>query len=73
MATLRLGDAIPADFPPWLNFFDRNDLLSFCAQRFFKGGQGVRDQEIVSGVPFPDSHGAYFRLPKFYEQLGAFL
>lgn len=73
MATIRLGQSLPADFPPWLNFYDRNDFLSFCAARSFTGGNGVTDVEITSGMPFPDSHGAYWRQPALYTRLAAFL
>lgn len=73
MADLRLGAPLPADFPPWLNVYDRNDFLSFCAERSFKGGQGVKDVEITSGMPFPDAHGAYWRQPRFYENLVEFI
>jgi pimeloyl-ACP methyl ester carboxylesterase len=65
--------ALPADFPAWFNFFDRNDFLSFRAAPCFTGGGGVTDEEITSGVPFPDSHGAYFRTPDFYRRLVACL
>lgn len=64
---------LPAGFPTWVNFFDRNDFLSFRAEPCFVGGGGVTDEEITSGVPFPDSHGAYFRAPDFYRRLVACL
>lgn len=73
MAAMRLGSPLPSDFPPWLNFYDRSDFLSYCAQRFFTGGNGVTDVEVTSGVPFPDSHGAYWRQPAVYDRLAKFL
>ncbi|MFN7127784.1 MAG: hypothetical protein ACK4OJ_01860 [Brevundimonas sp.] len=73
METIRLGSPLPADFPAWLNFYDRNDFLGYCAERFFTGGKGVTDVEITSGVPFPDSHGAYWRQSALYTRLAAFL
>lgn len=73
MADIRLGAPLPPEFPEWLNFYDRNDFLSYCAQRFFTGGNGVTDVEITSGVPFPDSHGAYWRQPALYARLAQFL
>jgi hypothetical protein len=48
---------LPPDFPPWLNLYDRNDFLSYVAHRLWPA---VKDVEIESGQPFPDSHSAYF-------------
>jgi pimeloyl-ACP methyl ester carboxylesterase len=48
---------LPVGFPPWLNIFDRNDFLSYVGNRLFAG---VRDLEVESGQPFPESHSAYF-------------
>lgn len=73
MATLRLGKALEPSFAQWLNFYDRNDFLSFCAARSFTGGKGIIDVEVTSGMPFPDSHGAYWRMPKVYEDIVQFL
>ena len=49
--------AQPDGFPPWLNIFDRNDFLSYVASRLWPM---VRDVEVRSGQPFPESHSAYF-------------
>jgi hypothetical protein len=57
--TLRPKRAL-TPFTPWLNVFDRGDMLSFCAERTFKGVGGIHDREVKSGVPFPDSHSAYW-------------
>jgi hypothetical protein len=62
----------PRGTPPfsWLNFFDRNDFLSFCASRAFpKSSHQIIDFEINSGICFPESHGAYFRIPTFFKRL----
>lgn len=48
---------LPSDFPPWLNLYDRNDFLSYVAGRLWPA---VKDVEVESGNPFPESHGAYF-------------
>lgn len=72
LGSLRLpaGASAGKPFTPWLNIFDRNDFLSFCASRAFPGvTTGVDDVEVASGVPFPEAHGAYFRLPAFYREL----
>jgi hypothetical protein len=60
-------------FTPWLNIFDRNDFLSFRAGPTFRGVPDVTDFEVSSGVPFPESHGAYFRMKKVYQRISAFL
>jgi len=54
---LKPPEPLPAHFPPWLNIYDRTDFLSYVAGRLFPS---VRDHEVASGQPFPDSHGAYF-------------
>lgn len=63
LATQRSASAepsqLPADFPPWLNLCDRNDLLSFRAAPRFSGR--VRDVELDSRNPFPHAHNAYWR------------
>jgi len=62
--------AAGAPFTPWLNIFDRNDFLSFCASRVFPGAShGIEDFEIASGVSFPDSHSAYFRQDAFFAKI----
>ncbi|WP_457579550.1 hypothetical protein [Ensifer adhaerens] len=72
LEVMRLNNPLPegAPYRPWLNFFDRNDFLSFCAERAF--GQQIlqiEDFEITSNVPFPEAHSAYFRQPAFYKKL----
>ena len=76
LGTIRKGAALPpgAPFLPWLNVFDRNDFLSFCASRCFPGmPAGIADFEIKSGVSFPEAHSAYFRQDAFYRRLVQFL
>ncbi|GAB7043813.1 MULTISPECIES: hypothetical protein [Catenuloplanes] len=55
-----------AAFTPWLNVYDRADLLAFCAARVFPGAV---DEEIDAGVPFPAAHGAYWDQPRFHALL----
>ncbi|MDP9797686.1 hypothetical protein J2S43_006198 [Catenuloplanes nepalensis] len=55
-----------AAFMPWLNVYDRSDLLAFCAARVFPGAV---DEEIDAGVPFPAAHGAYWDQPRFHALL----
>lgn len=74
LGSLRLPNGVSTarPFTPWLNVFDRNDFLSFCASRAFPGAPtGIADYEVSSGVPFPEAHGAYFRLPAFYQKLAS--
>ncbi|TFZ56588.1 hypothetical protein E4V01_18655 [Methylorubrum sp. Q1] len=70
LATVRRGGA-GAPFTPWLNIFDRNDLLSFRASPSFAGVGKIEDLEVSSGTSFPESHGAYFRLPQVYQAIAA--
>jgi pimeloyl-ACP methyl ester carboxylesterase len=72
LGTMRLKEALPAGSPyrPWLNIFDRNDFLSFCASRAFPGvTDGIEDFEVESNVSFPEAHSAYFRQPSFYSKI----
>ena len=69
--SLTEGAPLPHTFPPWLNVFDRNDFLSFVGEGVFPGR--VRDFEVDSGQPFPDSHGAYFGNPKLWLEIARFV
>jgi hypothetical protein len=62
----------PRPFSPWLNIYDRADILSFVAARVFPGDRRIRDEEIASGVPFPSSHSAYFHQPQVFELIHDF-
>lgn len=72
MGALRSAAPKLSPFTPWLNIYDRNDFLSFCAARTFSGVQGIEDFEVSSGVSFPDSHGAYWRMSEVYRKISAF-
>lgn len=61
---------LPNGFPPWLNFYDTNDFLSYIGGKLFTG---VADEEFHSGQPFPDSHSAYFGDPEFWKKTAAFI
>ena len=68
LATLRLApNARP--FTPWLNVYSRDDFLSFCAQPVFPDVPGIVDVPIDAGVPFPESHSAYWRHDAVYETI----
>jgi hypothetical protein len=64
---IRRGQMPPGPFPPWLNIYNRQDFLSFCAARVFGEVKGIYDEEIDPGVPFPESHGAYWTSARTYE------
>ncbi|HSC21217.1 MAG TPA: hypothetical protein VLC07_05775 [Solirubrobacterales bacterium] len=64
---LRRGAAAPAPFTPWLNIYNRQDFLSFCAARVFPGIAGIQDEEVDPGVPFPESHSAYWTCDRVYQ------
>lgn len=63
--------ALPETFPSWLNFYDRNDLLSYLAKPVF-GDKVVEDIEIKSNQPFPLSHSAYWGSAILWSRLHAF-
>ena len=64
---IRWGQPRPAPFMPWLNIYNRQDFLSFCASRIFSGTAGITDEEVDPGVPFPASHSAYWSHDRTYE------
>lgn len=70
---LRRGETEPRPFTPWLNIYNRRDFLSFCAGRVFSGAPGagsghwIRDEEVDPGVPFPESHSAYWYHDRVYQ------
>jgi hypothetical protein len=70
LTSLKPPQPLPAGFPPWLNLYDRNDFLSYCAGRLWSG---VEDREIESGQPFPASHSAYFGNAEGWLAIRAFM
>jgi hypothetical protein len=73
LETLRPGEQ-RRPFAPWINIYDRNDLLSYLAGRVFAGIKetGIKeicDIEICAGVPFPEAHSAYFYQDETYSLL----
>jgi hypothetical protein len=54
-------------FLPWLNIYNRQDLLSFCAERVFVNSPEIIDEPISAGVPFPMSHSAYWAQDRVYQ------
>jgi hypothetical protein len=70
LASRKPGEPLPVGFPPWLNFYDRNDFLSYIAKPFWPE---VIDHEVRSGQPFPDSHGAYFGSEDVWTRIREFM
>ncbi|MQA18467.1 lipase family protein [Rugamonas rivuli] len=56
--------SLPDRFPPWSNFYDLNDPLSYLAGGLFDSR--VSDHEVQSGLPFPAAHSAYLRNQPFW-------
>lgn len=71
LASRSFGSPLPEAFPPWLNFYDLNDPLSYIGAAVFTGK--VRDQRVASGQPFPASHSAYWRNREMWDHLLAFV
>lgn len=67
MHSLRPRQLQDRPFEPWLNIYDREDLISFCAERVWPGRPQIQDQPVSSGVPFPMSHSAYLTNDHVYE------
>lgn len=61
------GAAVP--FSPWLNLYNRNDLLSFCAARVFCNATRIEDVEVEAGVPFPAAHSAYWSVDEVFRNI----
>lgn len=59
-------------FVPWLNIYDRSDFLSYCADRIFGKFKQIIDREISSGLPFPESHSAYWDQTELYDVIHEF-
>jgi hypothetical protein len=61
-------------YQPWLNVYDRRDLLGFVAQPVWPEHPGIVDAEVDLGVGFPDSHGqTYLAEPQVYRVIRAHL
>lgn len=67
---LKPPDPLPSSFPPWLNLCDRNDLLSYCANRLF--GRNA-DQFVDSMLPPLEAHSAYWSLDSTWELIRKFM
>ncbi len=66
-------EGLVAGFPPWLNVYDPDDLLSFMAAPMFPAPARVTDVQVKSGQPFPISHGAYWTQPAVWQAYKEFI
>lgn len=64
LPTLEFGQALPPSVPPWVNIYDRRDLLGYAGEGVFPGR--VKDRVVDNRAPFPRSHTAYFGNDDFY-------
>uniref|UniRef100_UPI00140A5091 alpha/beta fold hydrolase n=1 Tax=Streptomyces sp. YIM 98790 TaxID=2689077 RepID=UPI00140A5091 len=51
-------EPLPDRMPPWLNIYDRRDLLAYIGAPLFPGR--VTDAAVDSRQPFPAAHSAYW-------------
>ncbi len=68
--SLRFDEPLRADFPRWLNVYDRQDLLSYIGGNLFP--KQVEDFEVKSRQPFPVSHSAYWGSAELWKKVVAF-
>jgi len=66
LQTLKKGKPLPAGFPPWLNVYDENDLLSYRADRLFHGNY---DFQVDSMLPPLEAHSAYWKLDRTWDAI----
>ncbi|MEU6253355.1 hypothetical protein [Streptomyces sp. NPDC047043] len=67
LPSLPFGTPLRPGFPPWINVYDRRDLLAFVAGPLFP--DQARDIPLDSRQPFPYAHSAYWSHPGLYTLL----
>jgi hypothetical protein len=71
LQTLGPDEELPATFPRrWLNIYDENDLLSYCANRVF--GREV-DHKVDSVLPPLEAHSAYWKQDDTWKAIRDFI
>ncbi len=65
---LRPGSGVEP-FVPWLNIYNEDDLLSYCAERVFAGRDRIMDHRVDAHVPFPESHSAYWAVDDVFDAI----
>ncbi|MFJ8863440.1 hypothetical protein ACIRD8_34110 [Streptomyces sp. NPDC102451] len=68
LPTLAHPEPLPDHVPPWLNLYDRRDLLGYAAEPLFPGR--AQDVSTDSRQPFPVAHSAYWTAPAVYRAIG---
>ncbi|MFC8228105.1 hypothetical protein [Streptomyces sp. NPDC057287] len=68
LPSLAHPDPLPGHVPPWLNIYDRRDLLGYAAETLFPGR--AHDVATDSRQPFPVAHSAYWTDPAVYRAIG---
>lgn len=72
LTSIRNPGVLPAAFPRWLNIYDPRDFLSYMAEPVFDKKK-VKDVEVRSGEPFPQSHSAYWNLDSVWTNIERFI
>jgi hypothetical protein len=62
---------LPAHVPPWLNLYDRRDLLSYVGSAVL--GDRVRDVPVDNQQPFPQAHTSYWTNREVWAAVAGFL
>ncbi|MHC1764723.1 MAG: hypothetical protein AB9869_10540 [Verrucomicrobiia bacterium] len=70
LQTLKKGEPLPSGFPPWLNLYDENDLLSYRADRLFPV---QADRQVDSMLPPLEAHSAYWTLDATWNVIADFV
>ena len=66
----RQVDPLPKSFPPWLNLYDQNDVLSYRASRLFPR---AKDVQVDCLLPPLQAHSAYWTLDITWRSVGSFM
>lgn len=74
LVSLEKGERLPDHFPPWLNIYDQNDLLSYVAEPVFdKPKNPIHDFEVKSGQPDVVAHSAYLKNDPAWDRIWKFV
>lgn len=71
LVKLEAGQPLPGYFPPWLNFYDLCDVLSYPARGVFPGK--AQDKMLDSGLPYLQAHSAYWKEPEVWTAITKFM
>ena len=65
--------ALPEHFPPWLNIFDPNDLLSYMAKPVFPNDKRIHEEVVWSRQPALAAHSAYWNQSRTWSAIWKFV